>query len=124
MTESSSFSNGLAIRRRVMGDARVDQAFDGTDEIALPLQELVTSFAWGEVWSRPDLDLRSRSILTIGILISQGRVAELKAHLIGGINNGLKKSELVEIVIQSAVYCGFPAALEASRVLREITQND
>ncbi|WBO21333.1 carboxymuconolactone decarboxylase family protein [Sphingomonas abietis] len=88
-------------------------------DIAHDLQTLVTEVAWGDVWTREGLDRRSRSIMTIGMLLALNRSAELKAHVIGALNNGLSIDELREMILHAAVYCGFPAALEGMRVLRE-----
>ncbi len=109
------FEIGLKIRREVVGEARVQESLLEADEFTRPLQELTTSFAWGEVWGRDDLDRHPRSLLTIGILIALNRQAELQVHIRGGLNNGLTETEIREAIIHSAVYCGFPAALEATR---------
>lgn len=91
------------------------------DEFSKPLQELMTSFAWGQVWGRDEhLDRRSRSLLTIGILIALNRQAELMVHIRGGISNGLTEVEIREAITHSAVYCGFPAALEAIRSAQSV----
>ncbi|MDP3549246.1 MAG: carboxymuconolactone decarboxylase family protein [Novosphingobium sp.] len=120
MTNDLRRSEGLKIRRQVVGEDRVRTSFDGADVLSRPLQELVTDFAWGEVWTRPGLDLRARSILTIGMLIALGKVDELAVHLRGGLNNGLTVTELQEMVLQSAVYAGFPAANQAIASLRKV----
>jgi 4-carboxymuconolactone decarboxylase len=111
-----SFEDGLQIRREVMGDARVEKSLNQADAFSRPIQELTTSFAWGQIWGRDAyLDRRSRSLLTIGMLIALNRQAELRAHILGGVNNGLSQAEIREAIIHSAVYCGFPAALEATK---------
>lgn len=116
-----SFENGLRIRREVVGQDRVEHSLNQADEFSRPLQELTTSFAWGQVWGREnDLDRRSRSLLTIGMLIALNRSAELEVHLRGGLRNGLTEIEVREAIIHSAVYCGFPAALEATRVAQQV----
>lgn len=120
--DKSSFCEGLQIRQSVVGMDRVANALGKADAISMPLQELVTSFAWGEIWSRPDLDFRSRSIATIGMLIGLGKTDELRVHLVGGLNNGLTLVELREIIIHSAVYAGFPAALGAMQILRTVSE--
>jgi 4-carboxymuconolactone decarboxylase len=110
------FEGGLQIRREVVGDARVEKSLNQADAFSRPLQEFTTSFAWGQVWGREEyLDRRSRSLLTIGMLIALNRQAELQAHIMGGMNNGLSQIEIREAIIHSAVYCGFPAALEATK---------
>nr|WP_183715505.1 MULTISPECIES: carboxymuconolactone decarboxylase family protein [unclassified Rhizobium] len=99
-----------------MGDSRVDKSLVQADDFSRPVQELTTSFAWGQVWGREaELDRRTRSLLTIGMLIALNRQAELQAHIVGGLRNGLTEADIREVVIHSVVYCGFPAALEATR---------
>lgn len=105
-----------------MGKERVRSSFKDAPEIALPLQELATDFAWGEIWTRDGLSWRDRSIITIGMLIALNKPEELKVHLRGGINNGLSSDELREIVIHSAVYAGFPAALSAMKILISVVE--
>ena len=102
-----------------MGEARVASSMLGREDFAYDLQRLATEMAWAEVWTREGLDRRSRSISTVSMLLALNRSAELKAHFIGAVNNGLSSDELRELVIHSAIYCGFPAALEGMRVLRE-----
>ena len=86
----------------------------------MPLQEYITKYAWGDVWRRPGLDRRSRSILNIGMLTALNRPAELKLHLRGALRNGVTREEIRECLLQSAVYCGAPAALDAFRTAREV----
>lgn len=119
MTEGI-FEVGLRIRRAVVGAARVQTSHENADDFTLPLQELVTSFAWGQIWSREDLDLRSRSLLTIGMLIALNRQDELKVHVLGGLNNGISPTEIREAVMHAAVYCGFPAALAAMKTVQQV----
>jgi 4-carboxymuconolactone decarboxylase len=114
------FEEGLKVRRTVVGEARVRTALESADNLSKPLQELVTSYAWGEIWTRPGLSLKSRSILTVGMLIALGKPNELKVHMLGAINNGVSYEELSEIVIHASVYAGFPAALEAMAVARSL----
>jgi 4-carboxymuconolactone decarboxylase len=115
------FNEGYQIRREVVGEARVESSLHQADDFSRPIQELVTSFAWGQVWGREEhLDRRSRSLLTIAMLIALNRSAELEVHLQGGLNNGLTDVEIREAVIHSAVYCGFPAALEATKVAQKV----
>lgn len=113
------FDRGLATRREVLGDAYVDASLAGADELGWPMQKLVTEYCWDEIWNRPGLDRRSRSLLNLGMICALGRAHELKAHVRGAINNGVSVEELTEIFLQVAVYCGFPAALDSWRVARE-----
>jgi len=119
MNTDDRLSRGLQVRCEVMGAARVASSMPGPDDFAHDLQRLTTEVAWAEVWTREGLDRRSRSIATVSMLLVLNRRAELKAHFIGAVTNGLSNDELRELVIHSAIYCGFPAALEGMRILRE-----
>ncbi len=111
---------GLSTRRAVLGDSYVDAALGRATEFTAPLQELVTRHAWGNTWQREGLDLRTRSIVTVSMLIALGSTQELKAHVRGALTNGVTVAELQEILLHSTVYCGFPAALEAFRAAAEV----
>lgn len=111
---------GLATRRAVLGDAYVDRALSQVTPFSEPLQELVTRHAWGNTWQRPGLDLRTRSIVTVSMLVALGRMHELKVHLRGALNNGVTRGELQEILLHASVYCGFPAAVDAFRAAAEV----
>lgn len=111
---------GLATRRAVLGDAYVDQALARATPFSAPLQELVTRHAWGNTWQRPGLDLRTRSIVTVSMLVAMGRMHELKTHVRGALNNGVTVEELQEIFLHASVYCGFPAAVDAFRSAAEV----
>ena len=126
MTEPASrdeiYDRGLAMRKAVVGEERVQASLERADALSRPLQEAVTRFAFGEIWSRPDLDARTRSAVTIGILIALRAKEELKVHVAGGIRNGLTATEVRELVLHAAVYAGFPAALGAMDMAREALQ--
>jgi 4-carboxymuconolactone decarboxylase len=111
---------GLATRRAVLGDAYVDRALDQATPFSAPLQELVTNHAWGNTWQRTGIDLRTRSIVTVSMLVALGRMHELKIHVRGALNNGVTKEELREIFLHASVYCGFPAAVDAFRAAAEV----
>ncbi|MBE7369860.1 carboxymuconolactone decarboxylase family protein [Ramlibacter pallidus] len=111
---------GLVTRRRVLGDAYVDAAIGRSTPFTAPLQELVTKHAWGNTWQRPGLDLKTRSIVTVSMLVAAGKTHELKIHVRGALNNGVTPEELQEIFLHASVYCGFPAALDAFRVGSEV----
>jgi len=113
-------SKGLATRRAVLGDAYVDSALAKVTPFTEPLQELVTRHAWGNTWQRPNLDLRTRSIVTVSMLVALNRMHELKIHVRGALNNGVTKEELQEIFLHASVYCGFPAAVDAFRTAAEV----
>jgi 4-carboxymuconolactone decarboxylase len=114
------YDKGLAIRKAVVGADYVERSLANADAFTQPLQELVTQYCWGEVWGREGVvDRRTRSILNIGMLIALNRPVELKLHVRGALINGLTEDEIRELVLQAAIYCGVPAALDASRVARE-----
>ena len=117
---SDLWEKGLEVRRAVVGDDYVDRALANADDFNMPLQAYITRYAWGDVWRRPGLDRRSRSILNLGMLTALNRPAELKLHLRGAIRNGLTREEIRECLLQTAVYCGAPAALDAFRIAREV----
>lgn len=114
---------GLATRRAVLGDAYVDNTLSKATPFSAPLQELVTRNAWGNTWQRPGIDLRTRSIVTVSMLVALGRMHELKVHVRGALNNGVTKTELQEIFLHASVYCGFPAAVDAFRTAAEVIES-
>ncbi|MGO9954202.1 MAG: carboxymuconolactone decarboxylase family protein [Dissulfurispiraceae bacterium] len=114
------FDKGLKIRREVLGKEYVDTSLRNADELARPLQELVTQYCWGEIWARPGLDRRTRSFLNLAMITALNRPHELKLHVRGAINNGLTKEEIAEVFLQAAIYCGVPAALDSLRVAKEV----
>lgn len=114
------FDKGLAMRRAVVGDAYVDAALKNADEFSMPMQELVTEFCWGEVWTRPGLDRRSRSILNLGMIAALNRPEELATHIRGAITNGVSKDEIKECFLQVAVYVGMPAGLGCFKIARQV----
>lgn len=114
------YRRGLAIRRQVMGAAHVDRALGEVSDFAAPLQEFITRCAWGSIWSRPGLDRKSRSLVTLAFLTAQGRSHELAGHLRGARNNGASVEEIREVLLQAAVYCGVPLAAEALRVAESV----
>lgn len=111
---------GLATRRAVLGSSYVDAALGKATPFTAPLQELVTRHAWGNTWQRPGIDLRTRSIVTVSMLVALGRMHELKIHVRGALNNGVTPEELQEIFLHASVYCGFPAAVDAFRNAAEV----
>lgn len=117
---SELFEKGLKIRREVLGAEYVDAAIKGADDFTKPLQELVTKYCWGEVWGRPTLERKTRSIINLAMITALNRPHELKLHVRGAIHNGLTKDEIREVLLQTAIYCGVPAAIDAFRVAREV----
>ena len=114
------FDEGLATRRKVLGDAYVDASITNATDFTIDMQELVTQYCWGDVWNRPGLDRRSRSLLNLAMLTALNRPHELKVHVRGALNNGLTRDEIKEVFLQTAIYCGVPAAIDAFRVAAEV----
>ncbi|MBU3601439.1 carboxymuconolactone decarboxylase family protein [Polynucleobacter sp. AM-25C3] len=115
-----SFEKGLKTRREVLGSEYVDNSIKNAGEFNMPMQELVTEYAWDAIWNRPGLDRRSRSMINLAMLTALNRPHELKLHLKGAINNGLSKDEIREILMQTAIYCGVPAAIDSFRCAKEV----
>ena len=118
MKKSPAFAAGLAMRKKVLGPAYVDQAFKNADELSMPFQELITEFAWGSVWTRPGLTLKTRSMLTLAICIALNRPHEVKLHLRGAVRNGCSVTEIRELLLHAFIYCGGPAAVDGFNVAK------
>ena len=114
------YDKGLQTRREVLGAAYVDASLKNADEFSRPMQEMVTQYCWGDVWNRPGLSRRDRSLLNLAMLTALNRPHEMKLHVRGAINNGLTKEEIREALLQTAIYCGVPAAMESFRVAKEV----
>lgn len=117
---NKTYEKGLKNRREVLGPEYVDNAIASADDFSRPLQELVTEYCWGAVWDRPGLDRKTRSIINLAMLTALNRPHELKLHIKGALNNGLSKAEIGEVLLQTAVYCGVPAAVDGFRSAREV----
>lgn len=113
------FDAGLATRREVLGAEYVDASINNATDFNIDMQELVTQYCWGDVWNRPGLDRRSRSLLNLAMLTALNRPHELKLHVRGALNNGVTRDEIKEVFLQAAIYCGVPAAVDAFRVATE-----
>jgi len=120
--EKEMFEKGLKIRREVLGAEYVDKAISTADDFNRPLQELVTTYCWGEIWGRPGLDRKTRSMLNLAMISALNRPHEIKAHVKGAINNGLTKNDIQEVFLQVAIYVGVPAAVDSFRLAREVFQ--
>ena len=118
--EQKMFEKGLAIRREVLGADYVDNAIKTADDFNRPLQELVTQYCWGEIWGRPGLDRKTRSMLNLAMISALNRPHEVKAHVKGALNNGLTKNDIQEVFLQVAIYCGVHAAVDSFRLAREV----
>lgn len=119
-THEESYERGIAIRKEVLGEAHVQKSLDAVSEFSRPIQELVTEYCWGEVWSREGLDRQTRSMLNLAMLTALNRSHELGVHVRGAINNGVTPAQIQEVLIQAAVYVGAPAALESFRVAERV----
>ena len=117
---SERFDRGLKIRREVLGVEHVDASIRNADDFNRPMQELVTEYCWGEVGNRPGLDRRTRSLLNLAMLSTLNRPHELKLHVRGALNNGVTREEIREVLLQTAIYCGVPAAIDGFRSTREV----
>ena len=121
MDDQQRRKSGLGIRRQVLGDAHVDRAIAQTTPLTQEFQDLITRYAWGEIWARPGLDVRSRRILVIGTMIAIGRWEEFRMHAAAALREGgFTTDDLKEIVLQQAIYCGVPAAHHALKVIGEL----
>jgi 4-carboxymuconolactone decarboxylase len=115
---------GARVRREVLGDPHVDAATEGASALTADFQDLITRYAWGEIWTRPGLDRRTRSAVTIGMLVARGQFDELALHIRAAVRNGLTAEEIKEVLLQSAIYCGVPAANSAFAVAQKIFEED
>jgi 4-carboxymuconolactone decarboxylase len=119
---SELFEKGIKVRREVLGAEHVDASMSQADDFSRPLQELVTEYCWGNVWSRPGLDRKTRSLLNLAMLTALNRPHEVKLHVRGALNNGCSKNDIMEVLLQTAIYCGVPAAMDSLRGAKEIFQ--
>ncbi len=114
------YEQGLAIRKEVLGEEHVERSLSRATDFDRPMQELVTEYCWGAVWSRPGLDRRSRSLINLAMLSALGRNQELEMHIRGALINGVSHEEITEVLLQVAVYCGVPAGIDAFRTARQV----
>jgi 4-carboxymuconolactone decarboxylase len=118
------FEKGLKIRREVLGEKHVDKSLAAADDFSRPLQELVTEYCWGEIWSRPGLDRRTRSMINLAMLTALNRPHEVKLHVRAALNNGLSKADIREVFLQAMIYCGVPAAVDSFRIAQEVFKEE
>ncbi len=123
MDERERYEQGMRIRRDVLGNEHVDRARAAQSEIDVDFQDLITRYAWGEIWARPGLSRHMRSLLTIGLMVAMNRGDELKLHLQAAANNGVTLEEIREVLLHCAVYCGVPAANSAFHAAKEVLSN-
>ena len=117
--DQKQYDAGMKVRREVLGDEHVDKSMASVDALTKPLQDLVVEYGWGATWARPGLDRRTRSFMNIGMLTALNRPHELAVHLKGALNNGCTREEIVEAVLQTAIYCGLPAAPDSMRHVKK-----
>ena len=119
MTDDA-YERGMEVRREVLGEAHVDRSLERAGEHTREFQELITKYEWGEIWTRPGLDRRTRSCITMTALVALGRFDELELHIRGAQRNGLADDEIKEVLLQTAIYCGVPAANSAFHVFQRV----
>ena len=120
MDEKKRYEEGLKVRRAVLGDAHVDRALARQNDFTAEFQDMITRHAWGEIWTRPALDRRTRSCMTLSMMIALNRGDEFKLHVRGALNNGLSRDDIKEVILQAAIYCGVPAANTAVHLAQAV----
>ncbi|MGV7245090.1 4-carboxymuconolactone decarboxylase [Caballeronia sp. M23-90] len=120
MTEDERYEAGLAVRRAVLGDAHVTRLLENRTDLTTEFQNLITRYAWGDIWTRPGLPRHTRSLLTISMMVALNRSEELALHLRAAKNNGVTREEIKEVLLQTAIYCGVPAANSAFHLAQKI----
>jgi 4-carboxymuconolactone decarboxylase len=122
--DATRFDKGLAMRRAVLGAEYVDRSIKNADAFTEPFQKLVTEWCWGEIWNRPGLDRKTRSIINLAMLTALNRPNEVRLHVRGALNNGVSREEIQEVLLQACIYCGVPAALESFRIAAEVLKEE
>jgi len=120
MDDRERYEKGMSVRRAVLGDEHVDRALKNKNDFNQDFQDLITRYAWGEVWTRPGLPRHTRSLLTLAMMVALNRSDELRMHLRAAFNNGVNRDEIKEVLLQTAIYCGVPAANSAFHVAEEV----
>ncbi|HEV3239995.1 MAG TPA: 4-carboxymuconolactone decarboxylase [Casimicrobiaceae bacterium] len=120
MEEKDRYDQGMTVRRAVLGDAHVDRALARKSALTAEFQDLITRYAWGEIWTRPGLPRHTRSLLTIGLMVALNRGEEFRLHVRAAFNNGVTRDQIKEVLLQCAIYCGVPAANSAFHMAEEI----
>jgi 4-carboxymuconolactone decarboxylase len=120
MDERERYSSGMRVRRAVLGEAYVEKAQAATTSFNEPFQDLLTRYAWGEIWSRPGLSRQTRSLLTLSMMIALNRSDEFRMHVRAAVNNNVTREEIQEVLLQAAIYCGVPAANSAFHIAQEV----
>ena len=120
MDERQRYKQGMKVRRAVLGDAHVDAAQKSCNDFNEEFQDLITRYAWGEIWTRSGLTPQTRSMITLGMMVALNRSDELRMHLRAALNNGVTRDEIKEVLLQTAIYCGVPAANSAFHLAQEV----
>lgn len=118
--DKQRFDAGMKVRREVMGNERIDNVLKNMDEDTRPIHDLITEYCWGEIWTRPGLPKKTRSLMNLAMLAAMNRTNELKLHIVGALNNGVSKQEIIECFLQVAIYAGVPAGLESTNLAKQI----
>ncbi len=121
---SERFEAGLAVRREVLGREYVDKSLAEADDFSMPIQELSTEYCWGEIWTKPDLPRKTRSLINIGMISALNRPHELKLHIRAALRNGCSKEEIRAVLMQVAIYCGIPAGIDGFRIAKEVLKEE
>jgi 4-carboxymuconolactone decarboxylase len=120
MDDREHYEQGMSVRRAVLGDAHVDRSLKNKNEFNQDFQDLITRYAWGEIWTRPGLPRHTRSLLTLAMMVALNRTDELRMHLRAAVNNQVTRDEIKEVLLQAAIYCGVPAANSAFHTAEEV----
>ena len=120
MDERQRYEQGMKVRREVLGDAHVDKSLQNRSALNEEFQDLITRYAWGEIWSRPGLPRETRSMITLAMMVALNRGDELRMHLKAALNNGVTPDQIKEVLLQTAIYCGVPAANGAFHIASEV----
>ncbi|GFM52416.1 carboxymuconolactone decarboxylase family protein [Pseudomonas capsici] len=120
--DNPQFKKGLEVRREVLGAEYVDKSVDEVEDFMIPMQKITTEWCWGEVWTRPGLERKTRSMLNLAMLTALNRPNEVRLHVLGALNNGVTPAEIQEILLQACIYCGVPAALDSFKIANEVVK--
>lgn len=120
--DNPQFKKGLEVRREVLGAEYVDRSVNEVEDFMIPMQKITTEWCWGEVWTRPGLERKTRSMLNLAMLTALNRPNEVRLHVLGALNNGVTPEEIQEILLQACIYCGVPAALDSFKIANEVVK--
>ncbi|MFL9875866.1 carboxymuconolactone decarboxylase family protein [Paraburkholderia megapolitana] len=120
--DTPQFRKGLSVRREVLGAEYVDKSVNEVEDFMKPMQKMTTEWCWGEIWTRPGLDRKTRSIINLAMLTALNRPHEIRLHLRGALNNGVTPEEIQEVLLQACIYCGVPAALDSFKIAADVVR--